>query len=82
MKLRSKAEQYIRHATRYLDEEGIAWQIEHGSKHGCIVAIVNGRKVSWYFPRSTCDRRAELNFKSQVKRSVERHRQLRPGEAP
>lgn len=82
MRQRPKVEEHIRPTLRYLDEEGIAWQIEHRSKHSCLTATINGRNVAWYFSRTSSDRRSGMNFKSQVRRSVERHRQLKPGEAP
>lgn len=82
MKLRPKAEEHIRPVLRYLEEEGIEWQIEYGSKHPCITVTINGRVVSWYFSRTSSDKKSGLNFRSQVRRSVERHRQLKPGEAP
>lgn len=82
MKLRRKAEEHIQPVLSYLEAEGIDWQIERGTKHPCITVAINGRKVSWYFCQTSSDRHSALNFRSQVKRSVERHRQLRSGEAP
>ena len=82
MKLPRKEANHLQHALRYLESEGIEWQIEYGSKHSCITAILGGRRVCWYYSRTSSDRRAGLNFKSQIKRSVERHRQLQSEGAP
>ena len=79
MRLPRKAEEHLQFVLSYLDRENIKWQIEHGSKHARIVATVAGTKVSWHFSRTSSDHRAGLNFKSQVKRSVERLRSLNNG---
>jgi len=76
MRVPRKFEDHLKPTLRYLEEEGVAWEIEHGSKHSYITVNIKGRKVSWFFSRTSSDCRSGLNLRSQVRRSVERHRQL------
>lgn len=82
MRLSRKTEEYLQPALAYLENQGIACRVERNIKRVTVRASVNGHPVTWYASYTMSDHRAGLHFEAQVRRAVERFRQLEKGASP
>jgi len=70
-----KARDHLAPTLAFLDQENIPYEITHAGKHGCLVLKIGNRTVKWFFAMSPSDGRSTLNFRAQVRRVVQRHRE-------
>lgn len=70
MKITKKVRNHISLAVKELDEAGIAWEVEAGGKHFRLVYSVNGREFGAIISNSPSDRRSNLNFRSDVRKTI------------
>lgn len=70
MRITKQVRDYIALAVKELDDAGISWEYEAGSKHHRLVYQVNGKPCVAIVSISPSDRRAALNFRSQVRKTI------------
>lgn len=70
MKITKQVRDYVSLAVKELDEAGIPWEFEAGSKHHRLVYYVNGKPCVATVSISSSDRRAALNFRSQIRKTI------------
>ncbi len=75
MKLPKQVREHIAMAIQELDDAGIAWEIEAGSRHYRLMYEVEGKPVMMIVSGSPSDRRSRMNLRSQVKSSIKKDKQ-------
>ena len=70
-----KTREHIQPVLDFLEQENLPYELGHCTKHGTLIVTVNGRELRFTFSRSPSDGRSTLNFKAQVKRAIQRHRE-------
>jgi hypothetical protein len=72
VKLSRKVRDFIALAVQDLDDAGIPWQIEFGKRHHKMLYEIDGKVWTLIVASSPSDKRAALNFRSQVRNSIRR----------
>lgn len=70
MKIEKQIKTIIEPTTNKLDEMGIEWHIERGTKHFKLLYSYNGKRFTQVLSASSSDGRTALNIKGDVMRTI------------
>ena len=74
MKIPHRLREYISLTTNLLDESGIEWSLDVAHKHPRLLYSVNGKPRMQIVSGSSSDRRAALNMRGDVLRTIRKER--------
>jgi hypothetical protein len=77
MRITKQVREHISLATERLDEMGIPWTVEICSRHSKLIYWVDGKQMVAPVSNSSSDRRARLNFRSNVCKIVQQNRGIK-----
>lgn len=70
MKIEKQIITIITPTTNKLDDMGIPWHIERGTKHFKLLYSYNGKKFTQILSASSSDNRTAMNIKGDVMRTI------------